>query len=78
MGKLTNKIRRSIATKLSLGIVLMAIPVFVICVGLLFVLSLYNLKKETDGRAASTLKTMELRITQSLFHEYGGNSHKFF
>lgn len=61
MGKLTNKIRRSIATKLSLGIVLMAIPVFVICVGLLFVQSLYNLKKETDGRAASTLKTMELR-----------------
>ena len=61
MGKLTNKIRRSIATKLSLGIVLMAIPVFVICVGLLFVLSLYNLKKEADGRAASTLKTMELR-----------------
>ena len=61
MGKLTNKIRRSIATKLSLGIVLMAIPVFVICVGLLFVLSLYNLKKETDGRAASTLKAMELR-----------------
>jgi signal transduction histidine kinase/predicted small secreted protein len=61
MGKLTNKIRRSIATKLSLGIVLMAIPVFVICVGLLFVLSLYNLKKEADGRAASTLKAMELR-----------------
>lgn len=61
MGKLTNRIRRSIATKLSLGIVLMAIPVFVICVGLLFVLSLYNLKKETDERAASTLKTMELR-----------------
>lgn len=61
MGKLTNKIRRSIATKLSLGIVLMAIPVFVICVGLLFVESLYNLKKETDERAASTLKTMELR-----------------
>ena len=61
MGKLTNKIRRSIATKLSLGIVLMAIPVFVICVGLLFVQSLYNLKKETDERAASTLKTMELR-----------------
>ena len=61
MVKLTNKIRRSIATKLSLGIVLMAIPVFVICVGLLFVQSLYNLKKETDGRAASTLKTMELR-----------------
>lgn len=61
MGKLTNKIRRSIATKLSLGIVLMAIPVFVICVGLLFVQSLYNLKEETDGRAASTLKTMELR-----------------
>lgn len=61
MGKLTNKIRRSIATKLSLGIVLMAIPVFVICVGLLFVQSLYNLKKEADGRAASTLKTMELR-----------------
>ena len=61
MGKLTNKIRRSIATKLSLGIVLMAIPVFVICVGLLFVQSLYNLKKETDGRAASTLKAMELR-----------------
>lgn len=61
MGKLTNKIRRSIATKLSLGIVLMAIPVFVICVGLLFVESLYNLKKEADGRAASTLKTMELR-----------------
>ena len=61
MGKLTNRIRRSIATKLSLGIVLMAIPVFVICVGLLFVQSLYNLKKETDERAASTLKTMELR-----------------
>ena len=61
MGKLTNKIRRSIATKLSLGIVLMAIPVFVICVGLLFVQSLYNLKRETDERAASTLKTMELR-----------------
>lgn len=61
MVKLTNKIRRSIATKLSLGIVLMAIPVFVICVGLLFVQSLYNLKRETDERAASTLKTMELR-----------------
>ena len=67
MGKLTNKIRRSIATKLSLGIVLMAIPVFVICVGLLFVLSLYNSQyAEGDG------------ITQSLFHEYGGNGHKFF
>ena len=61
MGKLTNKIRKSIATKLSLGIVVMAVPVFVICMGLLFVQSLYNLKKETDERVASTLKTMELR-----------------
>lgn len=61
MGKLTNKIRKSIATKLSLGIVAMAVPVFVICVGLLFAQSLYNLKKEADERAASTLKTMELR-----------------
>ena len=61
MGKLTNKIRKSIATKLSLGIVVMAVPVFVICMGLLFAQSLYNLKKETDERVASTLKTMELR-----------------
>ena len=61
MGKLTNKIRKSIATKLSLGIVVMAVPVFVICMGLLFAQTLYNLKKETDERVASTLKTMELR-----------------
>ena len=61
MGKLTHRIRRSLATKLSLGIVLMAVPVFVISVGLLFAQSLYNLKEETEGRAASTLKTMELR-----------------
>ena len=61
MGKLTNKIRKSIATKLSLGIVVMAVPVFVICMGLLFAQTLFNLKKETDERVASTLKTMELR-----------------
>lgn len=61
MGKLTNKIRKSIATKLSLGIVFMAVPVFVICMGLLFAQTLYNLKKETDERVTSTLKTMELR-----------------
>lgn len=61
MGKLTNKIRKSIATKLSLGIVVMAVPVFVICMGLLFAQTLFNLKKETDERVTSTLKTMELR-----------------
>ena len=61
MGKLTKGIRRSIATKLSLGIVVMAVPVFVVSVGLLFAQSLYNIKKETDGRVASELKVMELR-----------------
>lgn len=52
-----NKPSQSLQTKLSLGILLMAIPIFVLSLGLLFVQSRYYIRQEASEHASSLLNT---------------------
>ena len=51
------KIRRSLSTKLSLGIILLSMPIFFIAVGALFTQSRHIIRNEAVGRANSVLST---------------------
>lgn len=57
-------IRKSLSSKLSLGIVLLAVPIFVISLGLLFLQSRYIVRKEALGRAKSVLNTTTQRLNR--------------
>ena len=57
MRNLVRHIRQSLAWKLSLGILLMAIPIFVLSLGILFLQSKNNLKNEATKHANSVLNT---------------------
>lgn len=59
-------IRRSFSAKLSLGILLMAVPIFVISLGLLFTQSRQMIRSEATGRANSVLKATMQRICRNL------------
>ena len=52
-----SRINRSLSTKLSLGILLMAAPVFILALGILFLQSRYLIRKEATERASSALRT---------------------
>lgn len=57
-------IRQSLALKLSIGILLMAVPVFLISLGILFVQSRKNVKQEAMEHANAVLSTTMQRINR--------------
>ena len=59
-------IRRSISSKLSLALLLMAIPVFVVALGLLYSQSRHLIRKEALARAYSVLSVTRERVCRNL------------
>ena len=57
-------IRQSLSWKLSLGILLMAIPIFALSIGFLFIHSREKVKKEATEHAASVVNTTMQHITR--------------
>ena len=57
MGSIAKHIRQSLSMKLSLGILLMAVPIFVVSLGLLYVQSRNYVKKAATDHANSVLNT---------------------
>ena len=62
MNSIIRHIRQSLAMKLSLGILLMAVPIFILSLGILFIQSRNNVKKEAMEHANSVLSTAMQRI----------------
>lgn len=54
--------RQSLSTKLSLSILLMAVPIFVLSLGILFLQSRNNVKQEARDKAVSALTTTMQRL----------------
>lgn len=66
MFHLLKHIRQSLSTKLSLGILLFAVPIFVVSVGTLFLQSRNIVRKEATQRATSALNTTMQRLSRYL------------
>ena len=64
MRSIVKHIRQSISWKLSLGILLMAIPIFMLSLGVLFVQSRNKVKREATKYAASVVNTTMQRINR--------------
>ena len=62
MRNIVKHIRQSLSWKLSLGILLMAIPIFMLALGILYVQSRNNVKREATEHAASIVNTTMQRI----------------
>ena len=62
MRSIVKHIRQSLSWKLSLGILLMAIPIFMLALGILFVQSRNTVKREATEHAASVVNTTMQRI----------------
>lgn len=61
-----NRIRQSLSLKLSLGILLLAVPVFVISLGILFYQSRHIVRKEAMELATTMINTASLRVDRYL------------
>lgn len=66
MRNFVTHIRQSLAWKLSLGILLMAIPIFMLSLGILFLQSKVNLKNEATKHANSVLNITMQRISRHM------------
>ena len=64
MRTIVQHIRQSLSMKLSLGILLMAVPIFIVSLGVLYVQSRNYVKKEATDHANSVLNTTMLRISR--------------
>ncbi len=64
MDNIVRHIRQSLSWELSLGILLMAIPIFVLSIGFLFIHSRDKVKKEATEHAASVVNTTMQHITR--------------
>ena len=64
MLKLIQHIRQSLSWKLGLGILLMAVPIFILSLGIMFIESRNNIKNEATEHAASVLNTTMQHITR--------------
>ena len=62
MKGLVQYIRESLSTKLGLGIVLLAVPIFVVALGILFLQSRHIIREEAIKRATSVLSTNTQRV----------------
>jgi signal transduction histidine kinase len=63
---LIRHIRQSLSLKLSLGILLMALPIFILSIGVLFERSSNNIKNEATQHVSSLLNTTMQRIYRSM------------
>jgi len=61
-----NRIRKSFSRKLSLGILLMAITIFVVSLGVLFIQSRHIIRTEAVGRVKAVLNTTMQHIIRNL------------
>lgn len=61
-----NRIRKSFSTKLSLGILLMTVTIFVVSLGVLFTQSRHIIRTEAVGRTKAVLNTTMLHIVRNL------------
>ena len=61
-----NRIRKSFSTKLSLGILLMAVTIFVVSLGVLFTQSRHIIRTEAVGRTKAVLNTTMQHIVRKL------------
>ena len=59
-------VRRAFARKLSIGILLLAIPIFVVSLGILFTQSRHMIRLEAVGRANSVLNSTMQKISRNL------------
>ena len=66
MRNIAQRIRQSLALKLSLGILLLTIPIFVASLGVLFLQSRNDIKEEARERAATVLNTTMHRLRRSM------------
>ena len=66
MRRIVQHIKQSLSWKLSLGILLMAIPIFMLSIGLLFLQSKEQIKEEATKHASSVLNTQMQRIRRSM------------
>ena len=66
MSSMIQHIRRSLSWKLGLGILLMAVPIFLLSLGILFLQSKNNLKNEATKHANSVLNTTMQRICRHM------------
>ena len=66
MRRIVQYIKQSLSWKLSLGILLMAIPIFVLSIGILFQQSKSQIKEEATKHAASVLNTTMQRIHRAM------------
>ena len=74
-----SKISHSLQTKLGLGILLMAIPIFVLSLGLLFIQSRKYIRNEANEHATSLLNTRMHRIKKYLLTvETAANANTWF
>jgi len=64
MRSIIKHIRQSLSCKLSLGILLMAIPIFMLAIGILFIQSRNNVKSEATKHAATVVNTMMQSLTR--------------
>lgn len=64
MRNLMTHIRQSLALKLSIGILLMAVPVFLVAMGVLFIESRQHVKREAMEHANAVLSTTMQRINR--------------
>ena len=64
MRSIIRHIRQSLSLKLSLGILLMAMPIFVLALGIMFIQSRNHIKKEATEHAGSVLNTTMQRISR--------------
>ena len=61
-----NRIRKSFSTKLSLGILLMTVTIFVVSLGVLFIQSRHIIRTEAVGRTKAVLNTTMQNIVRNL------------
>ena len=66
MRSIIGHIKQSLSWKLSLGILLMAIPIFMLSIGLLFLQSKEQIKEEATKHASSVLNTTMQRIHRAM------------
>ena len=66
MKNIIRHIRQSLSLKLSLGILLMAMPIFVVSLGIVFLQSRQNIKREAMERVTSVLNTTAQRVNRFL------------
>jgi signal transduction histidine kinase len=78
-GNISTKIRRSFSNKLSVAILLLAAPIFLVSLGILFTQSRFIIRKEAMGRANSMLGATIQRVSRHIIAiETATNSNSWF